>query len=109
METAPVTTVTTITAPADLEADFLAILPRIEMHARFYFRHLHCPHLKADAIRAPRRRWFTSGCPAVATRGRPDRRRAPESVRVVGSAVRGEGGAGAGTARIGRTAITDPG
>ena len=39
-----------VTAPADLQADFLVILPRIELHARYYFRHLHCPHLKADAI-----------------------------------------------------------
>ena len=33
-----------------LHAAFLAILPRIELHARVYFRGLKCPHRKADAV-----------------------------------------------------------
>lgn len=35
---------------SQLQARFLAILPRIELHARIVFRHLKCPHAKADAI-----------------------------------------------------------
>lgn len=30
--------------------DFTTILPRIEVHAQIYFRHLRCPDKKADAI-----------------------------------------------------------
>ena len=33
-----------------LHARFLLILPRIERHGRIYFRHVRCPHRKADAI-----------------------------------------------------------
>src|SRR5690242_9174776 len=33
----------------ELHTKFLAILPRIELHGRIYFRHLN-PHNKADAI-----------------------------------------------------------
>jgi hypothetical protein len=33
-----------------LHAGFLTIWPRIERHAHIYFRHLRCPHQKADAI-----------------------------------------------------------
>ena len=33
-----------------LHARFLAILPRIETHAKIYFRDIRCPHLKADRI-----------------------------------------------------------
>ena len=35
---------------AALQAHFLAVLPRIEKHARVYFRHLRCSHARADAI-----------------------------------------------------------
>jgi hypothetical protein len=35
---------------AELHARFLSLLPRIELHGRIYFRHLRCPHQKADAI-----------------------------------------------------------
>ena len=33
-----------------LHAAFVALLPRIEQHGRIYFRHVRCPHRKADAI-----------------------------------------------------------
>jgi hypothetical protein len=33
-----------------LHAGFLTIWPRIERHGHIYFRHLRCPHQKADAI-----------------------------------------------------------
>ena len=33
-----------------LHAHFLAVLPRIETHARIYFRYLKCLHKKEDAI-----------------------------------------------------------
>ena len=33
-----------------LHAGFLALLPRIELHARIYFRYLKCPHGKEDAV-----------------------------------------------------------
>jgi len=33
-----------------LQRGFLALLHHIERHARVYFRHLRCPHTKADAI-----------------------------------------------------------
>src|SRR4051812_29295752 len=38
------------TATASLQAHFLAIVPRIELHARIYFRHLKCPGKRDDAI-----------------------------------------------------------
>ena len=44
-----------------LHARFLLILPRIERHGRIYFRHVRCPHRKADAIQemtALGWRWF---------------------------------------------------
>ena len=38
-------------ATADhLHVVFLALLPRIERHGRVYFRHLKCPHRRADAV-----------------------------------------------------------
>ena len=43
-----------------LHARFLAILPRVELHGRIYFRHLR-PHQKADAIQEMRAlawKWF---------------------------------------------------
>jgi hypothetical protein len=33
-----------------LQAGFLSLLPRIRLHAQVWFRHLKCPHTKADAI-----------------------------------------------------------
>jgi hypothetical protein len=33
-----------------LHRQFLAIMPRIELHARIHFRYLHCPGKRADAI-----------------------------------------------------------
>lgn len=35
---------------ARVQADFQNALPRITRHARVYFRHLRCPHRKADCI-----------------------------------------------------------
>jgi hypothetical protein len=32
------------------QAGFLAVLPRIRLHAQVFFRHLRCQHRKADAI-----------------------------------------------------------
>jgi hypothetical protein len=46
---------------ASLHAAFLSILPRIELHGQIYFRHLRCPHKKADAIQEMRAlawKWF---------------------------------------------------
>ena len=47
----------TATAPAArpvltaaLHAVFLSLLPRIALHARVYFRHVRCPHRRADAV-----------------------------------------------------------
>lgn len=34
----------------DLHSSFLHMLPRIERHARFHFRHVRCPQRKDDAI-----------------------------------------------------------
>src|SRR4051812_40873880 len=33
-----------------LHARFLALVPRIELHGRVYFRHVKCPQKRADAI-----------------------------------------------------------
>jgi len=33
-----------------LHQGFLAMLPRVELHARVFFRHLKCPHRKEDAV-----------------------------------------------------------
>jgi hypothetical protein len=33
-----------------LQNRYLAILPRIEMHARIYFRHLKCPHQREEVL-----------------------------------------------------------
>ena len=44
-----------------LQAAFLSILPRIELHARLYFRHLRCPQRQDDAVQetlALAWRWF---------------------------------------------------
>jgi hypothetical protein len=35
---------------AQLHARFLAVMPRIETHARIYFRHLKCPHQRDEAL-----------------------------------------------------------
>jgi hypothetical protein len=46
-----------------LHTRFLSLLPRIELHGRIYFRHLRCPHRKADAIQEMRAlawKWFLS-------------------------------------------------
>jgi len=66
----------TATAPAArpvltaaLHAAFLPLLPRIALHARVYFRHLKCPHRRADAVAevvALTWRW----CVALAQRGK---------------------------------------
>jgi hypothetical protein len=45
----------------ELHARFLLILPRVELHGRIYFRHVRCPHKKADAIQEMRAlawQWF---------------------------------------------------
>lgn len=36
--------------PGSVQAGFLALLPRIQLHAQVFFRHLKCAHKKADAI-----------------------------------------------------------
>jgi hypothetical protein len=44
-----------------LQARFLAILPRIELHGRIYFRHVRCHHHKEEALQEMRAlawRWF---------------------------------------------------
>ena len=66
----------TATAPAArpvltaaLHAVFLSLLPRIALHARVYFRHVRCPHRRADAVAevvALTWRW----CVALAQRGK---------------------------------------
>jgi hypothetical protein len=46
---------------AELHARFLDVLPRVELHGQIYFRHLRCPHRKAEAIqemRAMAWQWF---------------------------------------------------
>ena len=46
---------------AHLHAAFRSILPRIELHARLYFRHLRCPQRQDDAVQetlALAWRWF---------------------------------------------------
>jgi len=35
---------------SDVQAAFLTSLPRIVRHARCYFRHVRCPHRKADCV-----------------------------------------------------------
>jgi hypothetical protein len=35
---------------AHLHAAFLAILPCIELHGHVYFRHVRCPHRRADCV-----------------------------------------------------------
>jgi hypothetical protein len=45
----------------EMHARFLLLLPRVELHGRIYFRHLRCPHKKADAIQEMRClawKWF---------------------------------------------------
>jgi hypothetical protein len=45
----------------ELHARFLLILPRVELHGRIYFRHVRCPHRKADALQEMRAlawQWF---------------------------------------------------
>jgi hypothetical protein len=41
---------TSVPSPETLQATFLILLPRIEAHARVYFRHLRCIHKRDDAI-----------------------------------------------------------
>ena len=33
-----------------LHAGFLSLLPRVQLHAAIFFRHLRCPHQKEDAV-----------------------------------------------------------
>jgi hypothetical protein len=45
----------------EMHAAFLLILPHIEVHGRIYFRHVRCPHKKADAVQEMRAlawQWF---------------------------------------------------
>ena len=35
---------------ASLHAGFLSILPRVQLHATIFFRHLRCPHSREDAV-----------------------------------------------------------
>ena len=34
----------------DLQARFLVLLPRVELHGRIYFRHLRCPEARREAV-----------------------------------------------------------
>jgi hypothetical protein len=46
---------------ADLHARFTALLPKIELHGRIYFRHVRCPHRKAELLQDMRSlawKWF---------------------------------------------------
>jgi hypothetical protein len=52
--TRPVVPTARAVSAEDLHAGFLLILPRIELHGRVYFRHVRCPHKKADAIQEMR-------------------------------------------------------
>jgi hypothetical protein len=48
-------------SPSALQSRFLTLLPRIERYAHFHFRHLRCPHRKAEAlaeVRALAWLWF---------------------------------------------------
>jgi hypothetical protein len=48
-------------SPDDLQARFMALLPRIQTHAGIYFRYIRCPDRKADLIAetiAVAWRWF---------------------------------------------------
>jgi len=59
--------------PAELQERFLAIRPRILVHARIYFRHVRCGGRKADAIAetvALAWKWFVR----LARRGKDARR-----------------------------------
>jgi len=42
--------VSPVSSIANVQAAFLTALPRIVRHARCYFRHIRCPHRKADCI-----------------------------------------------------------
>lgn len=39
-----------VKSPEVLHSSFLSILPRIELHARIFFRHVKCPNKKDDCI-----------------------------------------------------------
>jgi hypothetical protein len=41
---------TTVKSPVGISARFLAHLPRFEAHARFAFRRVGCPHVRADRV-----------------------------------------------------------
>ena len=48
-------------SPEQLHSRFLALLPRIELHARIYFRHVRCPERKEDSVQeaiAVSWKWF---------------------------------------------------
>ena len=47
---APVLSIPAEPEAKHLHAHFLAMLPRIELHARIRFRHLKCQHSKEDAV-----------------------------------------------------------
>jgi hypothetical protein len=57
----------------DLHTKFLAILPRIELHARIYFRHLRCHHQKhnymAKMASSPRTSLEWEPSPAAPSKG----------------------------------------
>jgi hypothetical protein len=45
----------------EMHARFLLILPRVELHAHIYFRHVRCPHRREDAVQEMRClawKWF---------------------------------------------------
>jgi hypothetical protein len=59
--------------PDPLHAGFLALLPRIELHAVIFFRHVRCPHKKEDCVAetvAVAWKWYRQ----IAERGKDARR-----------------------------------
>src|SRR5690242_15354334 len=46
---------------AAVQARFLTLLPRVELQGRIFFRHIRCPHKKADLLQEMRSlawKWF---------------------------------------------------
>jgi hypothetical protein len=46
----PASPVSVLSAPDSVHAAFLALLPRIELHARIFFRHITCADTKAEKV-----------------------------------------------------------
>jgi hypothetical protein len=71
----------------ELHREFLEILPQIESHGRIYFRHVRCPHRRADAIQEMRSlgwKWFVR----LAQKGRDAREFPATFCTLLGRVVR---------------------